>query len=115
MAGLQRQQYAGMEDELGWEVIPGAGVILTPETQSKEETFWKGTIDAPTPQPDPLRIIVAEFELFRSADEDINLDETMAALSHAMTYVAENRDSMIIIPDLPEGIRISFFDAIVIP
>ena len=62
-----------------------------------------------------MRVIVTEFELFRSADQDISPDEMMAGMSHALTHVAEDRDGMIIIPDLPEGIRISFFDAIVVP
>ena len=115
MAALQRRQYAGMQDELGWEAVPGSSVILDTEFRSKEETIWKGTIDAPTPQPDPLRIIVAEIELFRSADESINLDKVMATLTHSLTHTTEDRDGMVIIPDLPEGLRVSFFDAIVTP
>jgi hypothetical protein len=115
MAALQRRQYADMQDELGWEAIPNAGVMLNPETQAKDETVWKGTIDAPAPQPSPMRVIVTEFELFRSADQDISPDEMMTGMTHALTHVAEDRDGMIIIPDLPEGIRVSFFDAIVVP
>jgi len=115
MAALQRRVYEGMNDELGWEAIPGASIILLPDSQAKEETIWKGTIDAPTPQPHPLRIMVVEFELFRSADEAINLDNVMAALTHSMARSAEDEEGMIIIPDLPEGLRVSFFDAIEIP
>ncbi len=60
VAGLQQRQFAGMEDELGWQAI--AGQFLTPTSVSTQETIWEGTIAVPQPLPHPLRVVVLELE-----------------------------------------------------
>ncbi len=108
-AGLQSRQFPGMSGELGWETIAGATITLTPTQQAPEETIWEGVLPVPA-APRPLRLVVAEYELFLSGLADLRSGANVAG--EATGRASFEAGGMVIHPNLPVGARLVFADAI---
>jgi hypothetical protein len=56
-------------DPLGWRAITQPTVIPAVPGLPIEETVWELTLSLPNPQPQPLRVVVREYERFAADPE----------------------------------------------
>ncbi len=66
IARLERRQHGDTlaDEPMGWE--PFATIVLERTGQTEWEMVWEGTLDLPTPLPQPLRVSVLEVEGHRA-------------------------------------------------
>jgi hypothetical protein len=69
LASLEERdgRVADPNDDLGWQEISGSRVSLQPiPGQPVEDMIWQGVLMLPNPLPNPLRVVVKEYEQFQA-------------------------------------------------
>lgn len=113
-AVLLRGRHSQMHGDLDWEIVPGSPRMLEVVQRDPAETVWQGSLVAPDPLPDPLRVAVLEYELYKQVVGDqASSGESLASLTHLASQASEQAvGGMVIMPPVSAGARLTFFDAV---